>query len=242
MRLRLGRSPYRELEKRLGYAFRKQALIEAALTHRSYRFEVPGVTEDNQRLEFLGDAVLGLVTASHLYMAHRDHDEGGLTDLRSSLTSGKALAQIGRGIELGDHVRMGRGEEQSGGRYRPSLVADALEAVIGAAYLDGGMKAVEKIFRTLFAPLLEAGARQGGLENPKGRLQELSQNRYHREPVYHCVREEGPPHHRMYVVEVVVNGAPKGQGTASSRRVAEAEAARQAVRALMKESSENGAP
>jgi len=200
------------------------------------------VTTDNQRLEFLGDAVLGLVTAGHLYAAHQDHDEGELTDLRSSLTSGKALAQIGRGIELGDFVRMGRGEEQSGGRYRPSLVADALEAVIGAAYLDGGMKAVEKIFRTLFIPALEAGARGRGLDNPKGRLQELSQGRFHREPVYRCVREEGPPHHRMYVVEVLVNGEPKGQGIASSRRVAEAEAARQAVRALTREASENGSP
>jgi ribonuclease III len=235
MRLRLGRSPYRALEDKLGYAFRKHALLEAALTHRSYRFETPDVDKDNQRLEFLGDAVLGLIAATHIYGVYKDRDEGALTDLRSRVSSGKALAQIGKSIQLGEAVRLGKGEEQSGGRQRSTVVADALEAVIGAAYLDGGLKAAQRIFEKLFVPLLQADGHEAWMENPKGRLQELAQRRFGAEPAYRCVREEGPPHEKTFTVEVAVRGTPWGVGAGPNRRAAESAAAIQAVEALLKQ-------
>ena len=212
-------------------------MLEAALTHRSYRFETPNVDQDNQRLEFLGDAVLGLIAATHIYSAYKDRDEGALTDLRSRVTSGKALAQIGKTMQLGQAVRLGKGEEQSGGRHRAALIADALEAVIGAAYLDGGIKGVNGIFEKLFVPLLEADEREAWMENPKGRLQEIAQQRRGGEPAYRCVREEGPPHQKTFTVEVVLNGTPLGQGTGKSRREAESSAAVQAVKALLQHSA-----
>ena len=212
-------------------------MLEAALTHRSYRFETPNVDQDNQRLEFLGDAVLGLIAATHIYSAYKDRDEGALTDLRSRVTSGKALAQIGKTMQLGQAVRLGKGEEQSGGRHRAALIADALEAVLGAAYLDGGIKGVNGIFEKLFVPLLEADEREAWMENPKGRLQEIVQQRRGGEPAYRCVREEGPPHQKTFTVEVVLNGTPLGQGTGKSRREAESSAAVQAVKALLQHSA-----
>lgn len=233
MRLSIRRSPYRELEDRLGYAFRHRVLLETALTHPSYRFETPGVREDNQRLEFLGDAVLGLVSATHIFETHKDQAEGVLTDLRSRVTSGRALAAIARAIDVGRFVRLGKGEERSGGRQRPTLLADALEAVIGAAYLDGGLRAVERIYRRLFVPRLEAGEQEAWLENPKGRLQELAQQMFHRDPVYRTIGEEGPPHRRTFTVEARVNDAPLGWGSGRNRRQAESAAAAQAVRALL---------
>ena len=241
MRIRLGANPYRDLEKALGYAFRKRALLETALVHRSHRFEVEGIQEDNQRMEFLGDAVLGLVAAEHIYQAFGALDEGALTDLRSRVTSGRALAQIAREIGLGQALRLGRGEENSGGRHRPSVLADALEAVIGAAYLDRGLKAVERIFSELFVPLLTAGTYDAWAENPKGQLQEITQRTCGQGPVYRIVREEGPSHGRVFTVEAVVEGRVMGTGTATTRREAESQAARQAVEALMQQRPERSA-
>jgi ribonuclease-3 len=240
--IRLRSSPYRELEKRLGYSFRKRALLEAALVHRSYRFETDGIETDNQRLEFLGDAVLGLVAAAYIYDLHRDVDEGGLTQLRTRVTCGRSLAEIADRIRLGESLRMGKGEEQSGGRQRPSVLADALEAVLGAAFVDGGLKAVEKIFRVLFAPAL--GPCEGGawLENPKGRLQELVQRQSSHGPRYRLVSEEGPAHQRAFTVEVLVNGVVLGVGTAPSRKAAEAAAAREALAAWESSGKPRGAP
>jgi ribonuclease-3 len=232
MLLSLGRNPYRELEKRLGYKFRKRAFLEMALTHRSYRFEAKDVETDNQRLEFLGDAVLGLVVAARLYQEHHDGDEGRLTDLRSRITSGKALAETARRIGLGDYVRIGKGEEQGGGRDRQSLLADALEAVLGAAYLDSGVRAVEKIAARLFAPAPSAAGVEDWLDNPKGKLQEIAQRLHGRGPIYRCVAEEGPAHQKTFAVEAVVNGVALGRGAGTSRRAAEVEAATEAVRAL----------
>jgi ribonuclease-3 len=233
MLLSFGKNPYRELEKSIGYSFRKRALLEMALIHRSYRFESKDVENDNQRLEFLGDAVLGLVVAAHLYRTHADGDEGRLTDLRSRVTSGKALAETARQIGLGAFVRIGKGEEQGGGRHRQSLLADALEAVIGAAYLDGGLRAAEKIVVKLFAPTLGEGEQEDWCDNPKGKLQELSQRRHGRGPEYRCVGEEGPAHQKQFSVEAVVNGDVMGRGTGSNRRAAEVEAAVHAVRAML---------
>jgi ribonuclease-3 len=233
MLLRLKKNPYRELEKCIGYSFRKWELIEMALVHRSYRFESKGIESDNQRLEFLGDAVLGMVIAAQLYRAHTEEDEGGLTERRSRVTSGKALAETAARIGLGEFIRLGKGEEQAGGRQRQSLLADGLEAVIGAAFLDGGVRAAEKIVTKLFPGIGEAPAREDWQDNPKGKLQEIVQRRYGRSPAYECVGEEGPAHQKTFSVEAVVNGKVMGRGTGSSRRAAEVEAATEAVRVLL---------
>ena len=226
-------NPYRELEKRLGYKFGTRELLEMALMHRSYRYETKDVAADNQRLEFLGDAVAGFLAAAHLYRMNRDGDEGTLTELRSRVTSGKALASVAREIGLGEFIRLGKGEERAGGRDREALLADGLEAVIGAAYLDGGVKAAEKIVAKLLIPLLGSTPQEEWEENPKGKLQELSQRLYGCGPEYRCVSEEGPAHQKHFVVEAIVGGAKLGVGEGASKRAAETVAATAAVRKLM---------
>ena len=233
MLLRLRKNPYRDLERSVGYAFKNRDLLEMALLHRSYRFEVKGVESDNQRLEFLGDAVLGLVIAASLYATHGNEDEGTLTELRSRLTSGRALAETAARIGLGAFVKMGKGEEQGGGRQRHSLLADALEAVLGAAYLDGGLRAAEKIVAKLFALPAARTVREDWRSNPKGKLQELAQRRHGRGPEYRCVGEEGPDHQKTFSVEAVVDGQVVGRGVGSSRRAAEARAATEALQILL---------
>jgi len=225
------RSPYRELERALGYRFRHRDLLELALTHPSYRHEAQGADADNQRLEFLGDAVLGLIVADHLYAAHAGADEGALTKLRSSLTNTRALARLAQGLDLGRHLRLGHGEVQSGGAHRGSTLADALEAILGAAFRDGGLRAVQKIFRHLFPPLLAAPA-QAWTENPKGALQELFQEAWKANPEYCVTQESGPAHARTYTVEVRRGDKVLGVGAGASKRTAEMEAARRALDAL----------
>jgi ribonuclease-3 len=149
------------------------------------------------------------------------------------VTSGKALAGVAREIGLGAFVRLGKGEEQAGGRLREALLADGLEAVIGAAYLDGGVKAAEKIVAKLLIPLAGIAPREHWEENPKGKLQELSQRLYGRGPEYRCISEEGPPHQKQFKVEAIAGGALLGEGQGSSKRAAETEAASAAVRKLM---------
>ena len=220
--------PHAVLEKSIGYTFRDRKLLDTALVHRSYRFENSGIDYDNQRLEFLGDAALGLVSAASLYDSMRQSDEGTLTHQRSRITSGRALARIAQRIGLGAELMLGRGEEQSGGRQRESNLADVLESVLGAVYLDGGMKAVEKVFEKLFLPEI-ALATGRWEENPKGELQELCQRLWHCSPQYRFVSEKGPSHERVFTVDVMIRGAVAGRGRGSSKRSAETEAAAAAL-------------
>ncbi len=220
------------LEKALGYRFRKKPLLQTALTHPSYRYENEDVEEDNQRLEFLGDAALGLVAAAHLYEKYEQSQEGELTQLRSRLANTRTLARIAQSIALGDYLRLGHGEAKTGGQHRLSTLSDALESVIGAAYLDGGLRAVEKIFRTLFEPFLEKTSPDLGPDNPKGALQELCQKRWKTSPSYHLLKEEGPPHLRTFMVEVIIQGAVQGHGTGHNKRTAETAAAHEALLTL----------
>ncbi|MCX7591420.1 MAG: ribonuclease III [Kiritimatiellae bacterium] len=225
------RNPYAKLEKRLGYRFRRRDLLVTALTHRSYRFENSGVKNDNQRLEFLGDAALNFVATSHLFKTFPARDEGFLTAMRSRMTSGTTLAEVARSVGLGDFLRLGKGEELSGGRNRDSTLADTLEAVIGAACLDGGIQAVEKIYRRLFKRMSEGDDTDIWAENPKGLLQELVQQKWKCGPVYRLVQREGPAHAATFTVEVLVGGKLMGIGRGPSKQAAEKEAA---VRALQR--------
>ncbi|MBU1692379.1 MAG: ribonuclease III [Verrucomicrobia bacterium] len=226
-------NPYRLLEKSLGYRFRKKKFLEIALTHRSWRYEAPTSDMfDNQRLEFLGDAALSLVTSAHLYQTHSDQQEGDLTRRRSLLCNGKTLAQIGERIGLGSFLRLGRGEEQSGGRERPSTLGDALEAVIGAAYLDGGVKAVEKIYRRWFTGLALEADGSTFRDNPKGALQEYCQRRWKTGPEYRLLEVTGPGHERKFSVEVRLRDRVLATARGPSKREAESRAALKALQSL----------
>ncbi|MBN2301905.1 MAG: ribonuclease III [Lentisphaerae bacterium] len=226
------RNEYRNLEKQIGYKFRRVGRIAVAMTHRSYRFENNDVTEDNQRLEFLGDAVLGFAIAARLFDKYPDKAEGSLTTFRSVLTSGKSLAAMAVGIDLGEFLMIGKGEERSGGRKRESNLADAFEALIGAAYEDGGMKAIEKIVRKLFDPIIDELQEDSWAENPKGQLQEYCQRIWKSGPVYRLVSREGPPHASVFTVEAFVKGRFSGTGVARNKQEAEQKAALSALKHL----------
>ena len=228
-------NPYRALEKALGYRFRHKHWLEAALTHPSYRFETPEVKLDNQRLEFLGDAALSLAAAGHLF-EHRPTDaEGRLTQVRSMITNTRILAEIAQSIGLGPYLRLGKGERISGGAEREKNLTDAMEAVIGAAFQDGGYRAVQKIFEKLFVPLLDKACLETWVENPKGYLQELSQRRWHTNPRYQLVRTDGPAHSPRYHVDVFIGDRCVGEGSAMTKRDAEGAAALNALEKLTAE-------
>ncbi len=219
------------LEKQIGYHFKNRDLLAAALTHPSYRHEQDQPGADNQRLEFLGDAALGLVAAAALYRRHPDAAEGQLTTARSQLTNRKALAAIGKALDLGQWLRLGRGEEQSAGRTRPSSIADALEALFGAIFLEGGMCAVEAAFEHLWQSHL-VQTRPAPEYNPKGELQIYCQKRWKCSPVYQVLSESGPVHAPRYTCQVVINGQPYAEGEGPSKRAAEAAAAQLALTKL----------
>jgi len=218
------------LEKRIGYRFKKTALLEAALTHPSYRYENLEVSADNQRLEFLGDSVLGLLAADALTKNNPEAAEGDLTKMKSALASGTALAKVAATLDLGNYLLMGRGEAANGGAERESNLEDALEALLGAIWLDGGLKAARKFFdRHIFQPLESA---EPTLLNPKGTLQEYAQQQGFGIPDYQVVEESGPDHDRRFIVEVTVSTFGfRGEGR--SRREAEKHAAEKAVRSLI---------
>ncbi|MBM4142495.1 MAG: ribonuclease III [Lentisphaerae bacterium] len=231
MAVRLG-NPYRALEKSIGYRFRRRRWLEAALTHRSYRSENPSVEVDNQRLEFLGDAVLGFLTAAYLHEHFQECREGDLTAFRSRTNSGRAFAEIAGAIDLGAYMRMGRGEEKCGGRRRESTLADAFEAVVGAVYCDGGVSGAQRVFKRLLMPLLVALDGDVWVDNPKGKLQEVSQRRWRSAPQYKVVRRDGPPHASIFTVEAIVGGRVRGTGKGPSKQDAESDAALAALRRI----------
>lgn len=220
------------LESRIGYSFKKQELLIRALTHPSYRHERQEET-DNQRLEFLGDSVLNLITAEYLFEKHPDSQEGDLSKLRSQLTHNETLAKIGAELELGAFMHFGKGEDERGGRDRPSNLADAVEAVIGAVYIDSGIIAARKIFRKLFQPRI-ATIKAPGFFNPKGALQELAQVQFKCIPEYTLINQQGPAHAPTYTVEVSLRGKPLAQGSGPNKRDAEKEAARVAIEQVKK--------
>jgi ribonuclease-3 len=226
------KSQYAKLEKVLGYRFRKKAFLETALMHRSFRFENDGILSDNQRLEFLGDAVLGMVTAAHLYDVMPNDDEGKLTAFRSQMTNGKALAELAAGIGLGEFIKIGKGEEASGGRERLSNLADAFESVLGAAYLDGGIAAVEVIFKKVCIPQIASLSADVWAGNPKGKLQEYAQKKWKEGPRYRVTNKEGPAHEAIFTVEVEVPGDLRASGTGVNKRDAETDAAANLLKLL----------
>lgn len=219
------------IEDRLNYKFKSAELLKVALSHPSLSSEIRPAPPDNQRLEYLGDAVLELTISAYLYERFPDLQEGALTKLRASVVSKPALASAAKQIGLGNALLMSNGEAGSGGRERASNLADAFESIAGAIYLDGGLESAREVILQLLAPQLENLNPSKAQGNSKGELQEILQQITPEAPVYRVVREEGPPHDRTFVCMVTWLGQELGQGTGPSKKSAEAEAAHAALKA-----------
>ena len=218
------------LSARIGYEFVEPSLLRRAMSHRSWCAEVVG-QPSNERLEFLGDAVLGWVVADIAYRRHQDLPEGKLTDVRKSVVNATALAEVAREVDLGPCLLLGKGEDAAGGRDKASILSDALEAVIGAVYLDGGVIAAAELIERLFAePLRRAAAELGRLDF-KTILQETTARVFDTAPVY-VLRESGPDHAKTFVATVLVGDRNLGEGTGKSKKLAEQAAASKAVELL----------
>lgn len=226
---RATRPPYTVLEAGLGTAV-DEALLEQALTHRSYAYESGGLPT-NERLEFLGDSVLGLIVTDALYRRHPDLPEGQLAKLRASVVNTRALADVARGLNLGRWVLLGKGERVTGGSDKNSILADTMEAVLGAVYLDRGMDAAGTLVRTLFDPLMVAASREGAALDWKTALQERSAARGLGAPDYR-IAESGPDHAKRFVAEVHFDGHSYGSGDGHSKKHAEQVAAQHAYLSL----------
>ena len=224
--------PLTELQTRIAYTFRNAALLETAVTHPSWLQDHPEDKETNQRLEFLGDAVVQLVLTEALFALFPADREGELSQRRASLTKGKFLVQLAREIGVDRCLRLGASEEAGGGRTRASALEDALEAVIGALYLDSDLPTVRRVVLAIYGSLPERLARATG-DNPKGRLQELVQPQHGNDALrYEVTRTEGADHARAYEVSVFLHSQHLGTGRGTSKKLAEEAAALEALKSL----------
>jgi len=225
--------PAADLAARLEITFDDPALLARALVHGSWLHEHPDEAPgENERLEFLGDAVVNLVVSAALYLRHPDDDEGVLSARRAAVVSTAGLARLARRLELGEYLRLGEGEAQRGGRGRPAILASAFEAVAGAIFVDRGWETVQAWLTEHAAPELAADLPVGTLKSPKSRLQELTQRKGGARPEYRLLEVTGPDHSRRFRVAVVVAGEVIAEGDGTSRRAAETGAAEAALAAL----------
>jgi ribonuclease-3 len=218
------------LQQHIGVTFRDPTLLHRALTHASHLNENPDCEwGDNERLEFLGDAVADFVTAEYLFQRFPDWDEGQLTAMRAELVCSGTLAAFGEKIGLGGHLLLGRGEEMAGGRTRPAMLGDAFEAVLGALFLDQGMGIVRQFVLPFLQGQLDSYAGGALVRDAKTRLQEWVQDSLHETPTYNTVRESGPDHAKQFTVEVRIAGQVRGRGQGTSKQAAEQAAAQAAL-------------
>lgn len=218
------------LQKKLRIKFKNQALLEQALVHSSYINENPGLaTGDNERLEFLGDAVLGFIIAEELYKRFPQFSEGEMTRVRSSLVRQDTLCRLAKAIKLGDYLYLGKGEEGGGGRSKPANLSGALEALTAAIFLDRGMAITRKFVLKLMAKRMGKAMSQGIEADYKTKLQELMQAKRQLKPKYRVIEAVGPAHDRRFTVEVRIGDSVMGRGSGKSKKAAEAEAARTAL-------------
>ncbi len=221
-----------QIEIAIGYSFRNREMLARALAHKSWAVEQGQGTPDNERLEFLGDAVLELVISDLIYRRHAaKHSEGDMTRMRAFLVNESQLAFQAQRLGIGKYLRLGRGEQNSGGRDKPSLLSDALEAIIGAIYLDGGMDAAFSFVDGVLGPLVDDASDELGRDY-KSRLQELVQGRMHTVPAYNVEKVSGPDHCRTYHVSLALNHEILSRGTGGSKKEAEQQAARRALEIL----------
>ena len=221
----------KDLEAAIGYQFHNISLLQNALTHSSYSNERwHNSLLSNERLEFLGDSILGMLVAEYLYRNFPDRPEGELTRMRADMVCETTLAAVANTIHLGDHLLLGHGEEQGGGRTRDSILADAVESVIAASFLDGGMEAAERFIRRFI--LVQVPVTKLHNADYKTQLQELVQQKRNQVLTYLLAGESGPDHDKQFDVQVALNGTVVGSGRGSSKKRAEQDAARNAIAAL----------
>lgn len=220
----------RAFQKIIGYRFRNKDLLEQALTHKSYVNENPlkGL-KDNERLEFLGDSVLGIAISQTLFKDCPDLDEGGLTKFKSQLVSGETLSRIAKELSIGEFLLLGKGEENSGGRYHVSNLVCSLEAVIGAIYLDTGLRYAHKFISKTFAPEVKLVEEGRGERDYKSLLQQIALRKFRAMPDYKIISEEGPEHRKTFVVAVWIANKKYGMGLGSNKKKAEQLAARETL-------------
>lgn len=226
----MSEASYDDLREALGSPELGAEILERALTHRSYAYENGGLPT-NERLEFLGDSVLGVVVTDALYRAHPDLSEGRLAKLRAAVVNARALAEVGRTVGLGEHIKLGRGELATGGRNKASILSDTVEALIGAVYMSGGFNAASDVVHLLFDPLMEAAAGLGAGLDWKTSLQELSAEHSLGVPEY-VIEDTGPDHEKTFTAQVQVGEQLYGHGTGRSKKEAEQQAAETAHRTI----------
>ncbi|MFA5110285.1 MAG: ribonuclease III [Desulfobaccales bacterium] len=229
------RQELEKLAQRLGYSFKNLGLLDQALRHSSYAHENPETGPSNEQMEFLGDAVLALAVSTMLLERFPQSSEGDLSRGRAALVNARQLAGLAKQLDLGSNLLLGRGEERQEGRQKPSLLADALEAVLAAVYLDGGLRAAAALTQSWLSPLLESTL---PCQDFKTSLQEFTQARYKVSPSYNLTAESGPGHARHFQVEVRLNDVPLAQGEGRSKKQAAQRAARRALEMLQSEGVE----
>jgi ribonuclease III len=226
------------LQERLGYRFGDRAVLLQSLTHKShgheFMHEKPLALRDNERLEFLGDAILDVVVSDILLETFPNADEGQLSKMRAAVVNEKTLAALAKSLHLQDCVRLGKGEAQTGGGEKPSILSSTLEALIAAIYLDGGFNAVYPVVRHLFSPMFEPITGQGlvAFYDHKTQLQEIVQARWKVTPTYHLLKAVGPDHAKVFDVEVRMNGKSLAMASGPSKKEAEQNAARAAIQSV----------
>ncbi len=223
----------REFQKKIGYRFKSLDLLNQGLRHKSFVHENPGEEgKDNERLEFLGDAVLGLVIGHMMMDRYPDYPEGSLSRLRAAVVNEAGLAAIARDLSLGDYLLLGKGEEMTRGREKSSILASSLEALLAAVYLDGGFKKTFKVISELFSLPLEMAEKESFYQDFKTKLQEMSQDALKATPRYILAKEFGPGHNKIFGVKVSINGKVAGVGAGKSKKEAEQRAARRTLQKL----------
>lgn len=230
--VRINKGELSQLEKILGYRFTDLRLLQIAVIHSSYAFEQALGAKDNERLEFLGDAVLDLVIGHMLFHKYASLQEGELSRLRASLVNEHHLAKMARTIDLGRFLALGKGEDSSQGRGKPSILSSAYEAVVGAIFEDGGYQAVVDFITASFLPDIEGKKEEMLIADAKSRLQELLQERHNEAPTYRTEAEEGPSHQKLFTVAVCFQDRVLGKGQAGSKKEAEQRAAAEALAML----------
>jgi len=222
-----------ELENRLGYFFTDGKVLIEALTHRSFYHENPGKADAyNERLEFLGDSVLGFIIVEYLFSVDRNLTESVMAKTKSYIVKEAVLSEVASSISLGQYLRLGKGEEHTGGRTKKSLLADAFEALLGAVYVDGGYDAAKKIVLSLFRHKIHPIINSGEFHDSKTELQEKTQLLFSSIPEYRIIKQEGEEHRKIFTVEVYISGEKYGSGVGKSKKEAETRAAKEALAGL----------
>jgi ribonuclease-3 len=214
--------------------FKNEKLLQMAFIHRSYLNESKDASESNERLEFLGDSILSFVISEYLYNTYPDFDEGILTNLRSLVVNTKSLAKMAKKLDFGSHLKLSRGEEDSGGRENDSILANTFESVLGALFLDQGIEATRTFLHKVLVPEIESYVEKKVFKDPKSLLQEYVQARKQNSPMYKVLHEEGPAHAKQFTIGVFVGDILAGEGKGKSKQEAEEQAAEQALEKIAK--------